>query len=201
MMEMVGCVSQGRRAGKERREHGEKQKLTPFRVRRAARKGKRTPALLDPRSHYFISSPSSATQMSLSSPASSHHLRPPRRLATMLAANQSYSCDTIPPARIAELSSRSPSRSPSPHPSTSTTFDIPAVTAEGEPEEDEARERWGASVQEQEQEQEASTSSPPLQPSQGRKLCIRHQRMADEGMNLQLQKVCSCQHRVGFRFL
>ncbi|EIM90473.1 WD40 repeat-like protein [Stereum hirsutum FP-91666 SS1] len=105
----------------------------------------------------------------------------------MLAANQSYSCDTIPPARIAELSSRSPSRSPSPHPSTSTTFDIPAVTAEGEPEEDEVRERWGASVQEQ--EQEASTSTPPpLQPSQGRKLCIRHQRMADEGMNLQLQK-------------
>lgn len=117
----------------------------------------------------------------------------------MLAANQSYSCDTIPPARIAELSSRSPSRSPSPHPSSSTTFDIPAVTAEGEPEEDEARERWGASVQEQEQEASTSTSPPPLQPSQGRKLCIRHQRMADEGMNLQLQKVCSCQYCVGYR--
>lgn len=126
--------------------------------------------------------------MSLSS--SHHQLRPPRRLVEMLAANQSYSCDTLPPARIADPSSSSPSRSPSPHPSGSTTFDIPAVTTEEEPEEEEVRERWEASVQEQEQEASTSTSQPPLQPSQGRKLCIRHQRMADEGMNLQLQKVC-----------
>ncbi|KAI0050014.1 WD40 repeat-like protein [Auriscalpium vulgare] len=101
-------------------------------------------------------------------------------------ANSSYACDTLPAARLADPAE--PSRSPSPPP-TSTTFDIPALAAEDVP--DKWDERPLDLNVEDDKEQDAhehlggvhAQTQPPA-----RKLCIRHQRMADEGTNLKLQQ-------------
>ena len=95
-------------------------------------------------------------------------------------ASQSEFCDTIPPAKLADPSS---SRTPSPPP-TSTTFEVPNLVPEDVPA------KWEVShtahhheEHEKEHVNEAPTQAPP------RKLCVRHQRMADEGTNLKLQQV------------
>lgn len=91
------------------------------------------------------------------------------------ASKSSYLCDTLPPARIA-------SASPTPHARSLTPpvpafeapiVDIPALQLVTKP------------------------VVPPqaiadyIQPP-ARKLCVRHQRMADEGTNLKLQQVSLC---------
>ncbi|KAI0340174.1 hypothetical protein BDW22DRAFT_1421922 [Trametopsis cervina] len=83
-----------------------------------------------------------------------------------------YVCDTIPPAKLAK-GSDSPYRSPSPAqpplpPVTSFEALVPSARQL-----EESKDREGY----------AQVAPPP-----GRKLCVRHQRMADEGTNLKLQQ-------------
>ncbi|OBZ75057.1 putative E3 ubiquitin ligase complex SCF subunit sconB [Grifola frondosa] len=89
-----------------------------------------------------------------------------------------YVCDTLPPPRLASASS---SRSPSPSlPLTPpvTAFDAPILDNSSLPMEPSKSE---AIAQEK-------GSSGQLQQPPARKLCVRHQRMADEGTNLKLQQ-------------
>ena len=114
------------------------------------------------------------------SPPDPHLLRAHAPLHTMaLASSSSYVCDTLPAARISDPASKS--RSPSPAP-TSTTFDVPTLSA------DDASAKWDDKQDTQDADRDTDTASRYLQPP-NRKLCIRHQRMADEGMNLKLQQV------------
>ncbi|THH04032.1 hypothetical protein EW146_g10286 [Bondarzewia mesenterica] len=96
----------------------------------------------------------------------------------MINSSSSYVCDTLPAPRISDPSSSS--RSPSPPP-TSTTFQVPTVTIDDGPT------KWDVGSDPQELDKDHETILPYSQPP-ARKLCIRHQRMADEGMNLQLQQ-------------
>lgn len=88
----------------------------------------------------------------------------------------SYVCDTLPAARLASGSSDHDtvqSRSPSPP----STFEVT--------EEIEANKMDESDVV---TNSEDNTTPTPSQPA-ARKLCVRHQRMADEGTNLKLQQV------------
>jgi hypothetical protein len=83
-----------------------------------------------------------------------------------------YVCDTIPPARLATFALLS---------DPSMDFDQPAIFSDNEP----------PSTSPKHHNDHQENGSPP--PSQGpppRKLCVRHQRMADEGTNLKLQQAC-----------
>ncbi|KAI0060847.1 WD40 repeat-like protein [Artomyces pyxidatus] len=98
----------------------------------------------------------------------------------MNPASSSYICDTLPAARLADPTSHS--REPSPAP-TSTTFDIPTLDAEDVPI------KWDIhSDHESADGKEHEEHHPPPSQPPARKLCIRHQRMADEGTNLKLQQ-------------
>lgn len=97
----------------------------------------------------------------------------------MVAAplTSSYVCDTLPAARLASTST--PSNSPplsdhSPSPRVSV-FDLAS---------DLDADKMEEVVEVTEDHQTAPASQPPP-----RKLCVRHQRMADEGTNLKLQQV------------
>ncbi|KAI0373368.1 WD40 repeat-like protein [Pilatotrama ljubarskyi] len=103
-----------------------------------------------------------------------------------------YVCDTLPAPRLASDKSRS--RSPSPCPQsppavTVTTFDAPIIVPD-------APQDLSAHISEPLRSSQPSTSdtasaaNPADMPSQppARKLCVRHQRMADEGTNLKLQQ-------------
>ncbi|OCH95241.1 WD40 repeat-like protein [Obba rivulosa] len=97
--------------------------------------------------------------------SSNHSLPPP------------YVCDTLPPARIATgSSSRSPSPTLPPTPPV-TTFETPIIDNSS---------LAMATKAEVVQEQAQDPAEKPA-PS-ARKLCVRHQRMADEGTNLKLQQ-------------
>lgn len=93
----------------------------------------------------------------------------------------SYVCDTLPAARLASGASdpeSSLSRSPSPP----STFQVTEVIEGNKMEEVEATEAPGSEISDDHSE------AAPSQPA-ARKLCVRHQRMADEGTNLKLQQV------------
>lgn len=97
-----------------------------------------------------------------------------------LSSSSGYVCDTIPPARLAKApSSRSPSPVPPPTPPV-TAFAAPILDTS-------SLDQPGPSVQ----VHHVPTASSQLAPPPGRKLCVRHQRMADEGTNLKLQQVSS----------
>ncbi|KAK0228318.1 F-box/WD repeat-containing protein pof1 [Armillaria fumosa] len=87
-----------------------------------------------------------------------------------MAASTSYVCDTIPAARLAldAKAGDTPMSSPPPN----DHDDEPCQQPEQEP------------------DVESEPESPPpfLQQPPARKLCVRHQRMADEGTNLKLQQ-------------
>lgn len=102
------------------------------------------------------------------------------------ASMPGYVCDTIPPARI---SHRPNSRSPSPIPP--PTPPVPAFKAPIT-ESSSATDDPLSHIDEHEHALLASQIAPPP----GRKLCVRHQRMADEGTNLKLQQVSSVSFRV-----
>lgn len=72
-----------------------------------------------------------------------------------------YVCDTIPPARLATSALLS-------DPGPALIFDQPAMFTDNE--------------------HQDNGSPPPSQGPPPRKLCVRHQRMADEGTNLKLQQ-------------
>ena len=99
--------------------------------------------------------------------------------SSSLAKAPGYVCDTIPPARIAHRpSSRSPSPLPPPTPPV-TAFKAPITETVAHVDEP------AAPAQEEERAPVISSIAPPP----GRKLCVRHQRMADEGTILKLQQV------------
>lgn len=82
--------------------------------------------------------------------------------------SSSYVCDTIPAARLATGSGEIEPKHP-------MDFDTSTVHDESET----------PSTHSLKSEQDSGSPPPP------RKLCVRHQRMADEGTNLKLQQVCS----------
>lgn len=90
----------------------------------------------------------------------------------------SYVCDTLPAARLASGPEPSLSRSPSP----SSAFEVTEVVEGNKMDEVEASEPLGSETSDD--HSEAASSQPAA-----RKLCVRHQRMADEGTNLKLQQV------------
>ncbi|EJF62552.1 WD40 repeat-like protein [Dichomitus squalens LYAD-421 SS1] len=106
--------------------------------------------------------------------------------APSLAGNSSaYVCDTLPPPRLAGDKSCSRSPSPSPvSPSAITTFDPPIIASSQEPP---ALSPMESSTVKDEDAKQADSGAAPTQPP-ARKLCVRHQRMADEGTNLKLQQ-------------
>jgi hypothetical protein len=80
-----------------------------------------------------------------------------------VSLSSSYVCDTLPAPRLASAGS--------PRPDTpEMTFEPPVIIVED-----------NAMVSSQEHDN----------PAPARKLCVRHQRMADEGTNLKLQQVSS----------
>ena len=83
----------------------------------------------------------------------------------------SYVCDTLPAPRLAPESSK-----PLPVHHTAEADDMESSTVVDK----------GTKVEQQAEE----TTSVAFAPA-GRKLCVRHQRMADEGTNLKLQQVCT----------
>jgi F-box/WD-40 domain protein MET30 len=89
----------------------------------------------------------------------------------------SYVCDTIPAARLAS----------DPQPARSTAVDVSnlPVNLGAALVLDDAENITSSSKVEQD-----SGSPPPSEQLSPRKLCVRHQRMADEGTNLKLQQVC-----------
>ncbi|RPD65766.1 WD40 repeat-like protein [Lentinus tigrinus ALCF2SS1-7] len=93
-----------------------------------------------------------------------------------------YVCDTLPAPRLA--SGKSCSRSSSPTPSPVTTFDAPILVADSEPSDLTPASSTGTPSAQASVKEEGPM---PLQPP-ARKLCVRHQRMADEGTNLKLQQ-------------
>lgn len=103
--------------------------------------------------------------------------------AAPLAQPTGYVCDTIPPAKLAKaptLRSRSPSPvSPSTPPV--SAFEAPILDTSSL---DAKTTTEGV--------HHVPKNSSELAPPPGRKLCVRHQRMADEGTNLKLQQVSLC---------
>ncbi|OSC97658.1 WD40 repeat-like protein [Trametes coccinea BRFM310] len=107
--------------------------------------------------------------------------------------NATYVCDTLPAPKLA--SDKSASRSPSPSPNSPppvTTFDAPIL--DPAPSQESARPP-APSLQSVQATTAASTSAAAISkdadgisPAPARKLCVRHQRMADEGTNLKLQQ-------------
>lgn len=111
-----------------------------------------------------------------------------RLTTTMASSAAAQLCDTIPAARLAGPSSSS--RTPSPPP-TSTTFVVPTLDKSS------VESAWivqpeqiagGHEHDHEHGEHDHAKGPAPSQPP-GRKLCVRHQRMADEGTNLKLQQV------------
>ncbi|KAI0637335.1 WD40-repeat-containing domain protein [Trametes polyzona] len=106
-----------------------------------------------------------------------------------------YVCDTLPAPRLAANGDKSSSRSPSPCPPSPpssvsvTTFDAPIIVADPS---QSSPERTPSPLQPSASSSPASAtpSANPEMPAQppARKLCVRHQRMADEGTNLKLQQ-------------
>ncbi|KAI0710453.1 WD40 repeat-like protein [Cerioporus squamosus] len=100
--------------------------------------------------------------------------------------NAAYVCDTLPAPRL--VSGKSCSRSPSPAPPASppsvTTFDAPILVAGSPPSEMNAISSSNTPSADPSTKEQGPM---PLQPP-ARKLCVRHQRMADEGTNLKLQQ-------------
>ena len=90
-------------------------------------------------------------------------------------SSTSHLCDPIPPPQNLASSNQPPTPTPSPPPLPRPAFDVLL-------------------------HDEVATSSPdnaedhsvltPIPPQPGRKLCVRHQRMADEGTSQKLQAVC-----------
>ena len=112
-------------------------------------------------------------------------------------------CDTLPTPRHIRIpgrsgTSRSPSPIPSPGTSTPTLFEVvrpEEVHLADIDAEEHASDALDAQIESSASKEGAymvSGGGPqpkaPVQPP-ARKLCVRHQRMADEGTNLQLQKV------------
>ncbi|KAI0094091.1 quinon protein alcohol dehydrogenase-like superfamily [Irpex rosettiformis] len=91
-----------------------------------------------------------------------------------------YVCDTLPPPKLASSSgTRQQSRSPSPPPSLTTEFKAAAILdSQSQPHASSSSQKLPEST-----ESFAAQLAPP-----GRKLCVRHQRMADEDTNLKLQQ-------------
>lgn len=87
----------------------------------------------------------------------------------------SYVCDTLPAARLASGPESSLSRPSSPP----STFEVTEVVERNKMDEVEASDHLGS---------ETSDDHSEVQPA-ARKLCVRHQRIADEGTNLKLQQV------------
>lgn len=114
-------------------------------------------------------SPTLLIAMSHSAPSSSTPSKP-----------TPYVCDTIPAARLASFNSYP--RSPSPQP-----IPTPPVTAFKAPIIDETSLAMDVGLLDRDQASVPPPDSPPAPPP--RKLCVRHQRMADEGTNLKLQQV------------
>ncbi|KAF8652707.1 hypothetical protein AX16_004211 [Volvariella volvacea WC 439] len=95
----------------------------------------------------------------------------------------SYVCDTLPPAKLAAGSNLHPPSSPTTQPALSPPiqvvelpmeFQLPVIL------EDDLK---------QHESEKESTPPPSIAPQPPpRKLCVRHQRMADEGTNLKLQQ-------------
>ncbi|VDC07850.1 unnamed protein product [Peniophora sp. CBMAI 1063] len=103
----------------------------------------------------------------------------------MASSSAAQLCDTIPAARLAGPSSDS--RTPSPPP-TSTTFVVPtldksSVDSDWKPQ----RSQTANGHEDDHGEHDHAKGPAPSQPP-ARKLCVRHQRMADEGTNLKLQQ-------------
>jgi hypothetical protein len=98
-------------------------------------------------------------------------------MSASASTSTGYVCDTLPAPRLAGRSPppAPPARSPSPGPS--TLPDFPIVDAG----------TLKAAEHDPEDVRHPSDAVPFAPP--GRKLCVRHQRMADEGTNLKLQKV------------
>ena len=91
-------------------------------------------------------------------------------------SKSSYLCDTLPPARIASASPVPRARSPTPP---VPAFEAPIV------------DNSALQLVTKPAVPPQATAPPPadyIQPP-ARKLCVRHQRMADEGTNLKLQQV------------
>ncbi|KAI8998966.1 WD40-repeat-containing domain protein, partial [Trametes punicea] len=108
--------------------------------------------------------------------------------------NAAYVCDTLPAPRLASDKSRSRSRSPTPSPQPSppvtvTTFDAPILVPDStqDPPEQLAKSLPPMQASASSSVPEVKTAEVPSQPP-ARKLCVRHQRMADEGTNLKLQQ-------------
>ena len=106
--------------------------------------------------------------------------------AIMASSSAAQLCDTIPAAKLAGPSSGS--RTPSPPP-TSTTFVVPtldksSVDSDWKPQRSQTAGGHEHEHGEHDHAKEPAPSQPPA-----RKLCVRHQRMADEGTNLKLQQV------------
>ncbi|RDX45489.1 WD40 repeat-like protein [Lentinus brumalis] len=97
-----------------------------------------------------------------------------------------YVCDTLPAPRLASAKScsRSPSPAPPPSPPSVTTFDAPILAGDADPSEIAALSSTSTPSASASTKEEGPM---PLQPP-ARKLCVRHQRMADEGTNLKLQQ-------------
>ncbi|QRW14635.1 F-box/WD repeat-containing protein pof1 [Ceratobasidium sp. AG-Ba] len=89
-------------------------------------------------------------------------------------ANGPIACDTLPPPQNLTLRSSSPRPASPAAPVETALFDVPVL----EP---------GREIHPEEKGKEAATDLGVLAPP-GRKLCVRHQRMADEGMSLKLQR-------------
>jgi F-box/WD-40 domain protein MET30 len=109
---------------------------------------------------------------------------------TTPSATTGYVCDTLPAPRLAGRvlsttgASESSLRSPSP---TSTSVLDPTTVPILDAETLEVVEHDDESPTTQASEETDVSFAPP-----GRKLCVRHQRMADEGTNLKLQRVSYC---------
>ena len=92
-----------------------------------------------------------------------------------MSSQNSYLCDTLPQAKLAQASASHPPPSSRDSVYTSAAFQSEkSLTSDSlgmDPSED------------------VHPTPTPLQ----RKLCPRHKRMADEGTNLKLQQVCDCQ--------
>jgi hypothetical protein len=111
-----------------------------------------------------------------------HVARPMASSSSTLAPASGYVCDTIPPAKL--LAKAPPSRSPSPMPPPTppvTAFEAPILASSS----------LGRKGKSPEVHHVPAVPAEPSQlaPPPGRKLCVRHQRMADEGTNLKLQQV------------
>lgn len=105
-----------------------------------------------------------------------------------------YSCDTLPTPRHLHRPSGSAahSRSPSPIPQLPTDEDHPIssfeIVSTEEVQSSSAQPADSTSAQPFEEANGAEESDAAPQPPP-RKLCVRHQRMADEGTNLKIQQV------------